>query len=149
MSTLALAPCWAVWTDGRAILSSKDGAYRFNLAPAIPTLRFPWHVVCRSKTKPPTTVTRSALSLHPLYRRRGALYHCTPVCRPFLLLSSQLMNCQIGAVRPNVQDEPRPRLARAVLLGARIVTAVVVGSGALLGGMDRWQSMPFIEGRSL
>jgi hypothetical protein len=34
---------------------------------------------------------------------------------------------------PNVQDEPRPRLARAVLLGARIVTAVVVGSGALLG----------------
>jgi hypothetical protein len=33
----------------------------------------------------------------------------------------------------NVQDEPRPRLARAVLLGARIVTAVVVGSGALLG----------------
>jgi hypothetical protein len=33
---------------------------------------------------------------------------------------------------PNVKDEPRPRLARAVLLGARIVTAVVVGSGALL-----------------
>src|SRR5688572_15972774 len=33
----------------------------------------------------------------------------------------------------NVQDEPRPRLARSVLLGARIVTAVVVGSGALLG----------------
>jgi hypothetical protein len=50
---------------------------------------------------------------------------------------------------PNVQDEPRPRLARAVLLGARIVTAVVVGSGALLGGMDRLQSMHFIEGRSL
>jgi hypothetical protein len=34
---------------------------------------------------------------------------------------------------PNVQDEPRPWLARAVLLGARIVTAMVVGSGALLG----------------
>jgi hypothetical protein len=34
---------------------------------------------------------------------------------------------------PNVKDEPRSRLARAVLLGARIVTAVVVGSGALLG----------------
>jgi hypothetical protein len=33
---------------------------------------------------------------------------------------------------PNVQDEPRPWLARAVLLGARIVTAMVVGSGALL-----------------
>src|SRR5690349_20856656 len=33
----------------------------------------------------------------------------------------------------NVQDEPRPWLARAVLLGARIVTAMVVGSGALLG----------------
>ncbi len=35
-------------------------------------------------------------------------------------------------ILPNVKDEPRPRLARAVLLGARIVTAVVVGSGALL-----------------
>src|SRR5688572_9409230 len=34
---------------------------------------------------------------------------------------------------PNVQDEPRPWLARAVLLGARVVTAMVVGSGALLG----------------
>ena len=37
---------------------------------------------------------------------------------------------------PNVQDEPRPWLARAVLLGARIVTAMVVGSGALLGFWD-------------
>jgi hypothetical protein len=37
---------------------------------------------------------------------------------------------------PNVKDEPRPRLARAVLLGARIVTAVVVGSGALFGALD-------------
>src|SRR5262245_51391793 len=36
-------------------------------------------------------------------------------------------------ISPNVQDEPRPWLARAVLLGARIVTAMVVGSGALLG----------------
>ncbi len=33
---------------------------------------------------------------------------------------------------PNVKDEPRSRLARAVLLGARNVTAVIVGSGALL-----------------
>jgi hypothetical protein len=33
---------------------------------------------------------------------------------------------------PNVQDEPRPWLARLVLLGARDVTAVVVGSSALL-----------------
>jgi hypothetical protein len=37
---------------------------------------------------------------------------------------------------PNVQDEPRPWLARAVLLGARDVTAMVVGSGALLGRLD-------------
>jgi len=36
-------------------------------------------------------------------------------------------------VLPNVQDEPRPWLARLVLLGARDVTAMVVGSGALLG----------------
>ena len=34
---------------------------------------------------------------------------------------------------PNVQDEPRPGLARLVLLGARGVTVPVVGSGALLG----------------
>src|SRR5438876_1410719 len=33
----------------------------------------------------------------------------------------------------NVKDEPRPGLARLVLLGARGVTAPVVGSGALLG----------------
>src|SRR5688500_9371903 len=33
----------------------------------------------------------------------------------------------------NVQDEPRPWPARLVLLGARGVTAMVVGSGALLG----------------
>jgi hypothetical protein len=37
-------------------------------------------------------------------------------------------------ILPNVQDEPRPWLARLVLLGARDVTAMVVGSGALLGG---------------
>jgi hypothetical protein len=29
------------------------------------------------------------------------------------------------------------------------VTAVVVGSGALLGGMDRWHLPTFIEGRGL
>jgi len=34
---------------------------------------------------------------------------------------------------PNVQDEPRPWLARLVLLGARGVTAMVVGSGVLFG----------------
>jgi len=34
---------------------------------------------------------------------------------------------------PNVQDEPRPWLARLVLLGARDVTAMVVGSGAWFG----------------
>ena len=36
---------------------------------------------------------------------------------------------------PNVQDEPRPQLARLVLLGARGVTAVVVGSGAWFGSV--------------
>ena len=36
-------------------------------------------------------------------------------------------------IMPNVQDEPRPWPARLVLLGARGVTAMVVGSGALLG----------------
>src|SRR5690349_5410769 len=37
---------------------------------------------------------------------------------------------------PNAQDEPRPWLARLVPLGARDVTAMVVGSGALLGGLS-------------
>ena len=36
-------------------------------------------------------------------------------------------------VLANVQDEPRPGLARLVLLGARGVTTPVAGSGALLG----------------
>src|SRR5437762_7885649 len=46
-------------------------------------------------------------------------------------------------ILPNVQDEPRPWLARLVLLGARDVTAMVVGSGALLGFLV--SSRDFIE----
>src|SRR5688572_4664247 len=42
-------------------------------------------------------------------------------------------------ILPNVQDEPRPWLARLVLLGARGVTAMVVGSGALLGRFSIYQ----------
>src|SRR5947209_6455664 len=37
------------------------------------------------------------------------------------------------ALMANVKDEPRPRLARLLLLGARGVTAGVVGSSAWLG----------------
>jgi hypothetical protein len=44
-----------------------------------------------------------------------------------------LSMCAYGARPSNVKDEPRPWLARAVLLGARVVTDMVVGSGALLG----------------
>jgi hypothetical protein len=44
-------------------------------------------------------------------------------------------------ILPNVQDEPRPWLARLVLLGARDVTAMVVGSGALLGGSENTQAL--------
>jgi hypothetical protein len=36
---------------------------------------------------------------------------------------------------PNVQSEPRSWLARVVLLGARNVTAMIVGSTAWFGGM--------------
>jgi len=36
---------------------------------------------------------------------------------------------------PNVKDEPRPCLARLVLLGARGVTDRVVGSGAWFGSV--------------
>ena len=55
---------------------------------------------------------------------------------PFLGITPDV-NCRIGAETSNVQDEPRPWLARAVLLGARIVTAMVVGSGALLGRLAK------------
>jgi hypothetical protein len=41
---------------------------------------------------------------------------------------------------PNVQDEPPPQPARLVLLGARDVTAVVVGSGGLFGTPGTWMS---------
>jgi len=41
----------------------------------------------------------------------------------------------ISILLPNVQDEPRPWLARLVLLGARGVTAMVVGSGAWFGSV--------------
>jgi hypothetical protein len=47
-------------------------------------------------------------------------------------------------ILPNVQDEPRPWLARLVLLGARDVTAMVVGSGALFGSfLARTNENPF------
>jgi hypothetical protein len=114
MGTLALAPCWAVWTDGRARLSSKDGAYRFHLAPAIPTFRLPWPVVCRSKTKPPTTLIRSALSLHPTLSPAWSPLPLHARTHPFFLIPSQRVNCLIGAVRPNVKDEPRRQPARRV-----------------------------------
>jgi hypothetical protein len=61
-----------------------------------------------------------------------------------LSFTDSLHRSRTPEVLPNVQDEPRPWLARAVLLGARIVTAMVVGSGALLGclgfGHDRLPS---------
>jgi len=41
----------------------------------------------------------------------------------------------IGLLLPNVQDEPRSSLARLVLLGARDVTAKIVGSSAWLGSV--------------
>lgn len=39
----------------------------------------------------------------------------------------------INSSLPNVQGEPRPYMARSVLLGARFVTCMVVGSTAWLG----------------
>src|SRR4051812_34988621 len=48
-----------------------------------------------------------------------------------------------SSILPNVKDEPRPWLARAVLLGARIVTDMVVGSGALLGTSGHAGEHPF------
>jgi hypothetical protein len=49
----------------------------------------------------------------------------------------------------NVQDEPRPWLARLVLLGARDVTAMVVGSGALLGSLDSGSKCDMLFGWSI
>jgi hypothetical protein len=47
-----------------------------------------------------------------------------------VLLASQ--SC-VHSVLPNAQSEPRPYMARSVLLGARFVTCMVVGSTALFG----------------
>ena len=44
-------------------------------------------------------------------------------------------SCPKSSDVPNVQDEPRPQLARSVLLGARSVTAVVVGSSDWFGSV--------------
>src|SRR5215216_7869429 len=49
------------------------------------------------------------------------------------ILPATTLHLRMLKFGPNVQDEPRPWLARLVLLGARGVTAMVVGSGALLG----------------
>ena len=51
---------------------------------------------------------------------------------PVIIYNGKTAHMRITRLVSNVQDEPRPWLARAVLLGARIVTAMVVGSGALL-----------------
>jgi hypothetical protein len=45
---------------------------------------------------------------------------------------------------PNVQDEPRPQLARGVLLGARPVTAEGVGSSDWFGSFVK-QAAPSVE----
>ena len=53
----------------------------------------------------------------------------------------RLKSCSLCAIlRHFNKDEPRPWLARLVLLGARDVTAMVVGSGALLGSLVRMET---------
>jgi len=47
----------------------------------------------------------------------------------------KIIMCRMIIFLPNVQDEPRPQLARKVRLGAHSVTAVVVGSSAWLGSV--------------
>ena len=74
----------------------------------------------------------------PLFFRVGVARVARECHRLFCRRRSTTCDCvsKLSGLLPNVQDEPRPWLARAVLLGARIVTAMVVGSGALFGGVD-------------
>jgi hypothetical protein len=77
--------------------------------------------------RPTTTPTPDRRTRMPFFSRRPNL-HC--ICASGLC--SIIIRITLG-LPPNVQDEPRPWLARLVLLGARDVTAMVVGSGALFG----------------
>jgi hypothetical protein len=53
--------------------------------------------------------------------------------RSGLIINKESAACFIRVWVPNVKDEPRPWLARLVLLGARDVPAMVVGSSAWFG----------------
>ena len=91
--------------------------------------------------KRPLKVRAGRVKLHLMIARHNFFSGHSPARQTLLLAaavrSESLANCSLtGASRKllaNVKDEPRPWLARAVLLGARIVTAMVVGSGALFG----------------
>src|SRR5215211_6873383 len=79
----------------------------------------------RPRSRHPSSMSDAVLVFHLIYP--ASILPTQPSASP------NLSWAQHRAVSPNVQDEPRPWLARSVLLGARIVTATVVGSGALLG----------------
>jgi hypothetical protein len=133
MWTLALAPCSA----GRFV-----GERSCRLASkATPTKRAQIsdrEMNARPRPEPRTPDGRNG-SACPIFRRRFQPWKTT---NPYSLrvyawaaTSPAHWATYIHGARlwPNVQDEPRPWLARLVLLGARDVTAMVVGSGALLG----------------
>jgi hypothetical protein len=94
---------------------------------------------------PETTLPRRALEPPAMPAGKEPLSPDAPHTRGSAL-SCLATNVCIGAEEPNVQDEPRPWLARLVLLGARDVTAMVVGSGGLFGTTGTWMS-GFIKAR--
>src|SRR5688500_11525585 len=93
------------------------------------------------KTFFPAISRTAALRLPPVHwinsqPRRSYDSHPRIPASELLAVASRInITTRIFMTLPNVQDEPRPWPARLVLLGARGVTAMVVGSGALLGGL--------------
>ena len=72
-----------------------------------------------------------------MYKERSAQLKTTqnPSDKKTMIPAKLMSASEVVFILPNVQDEPRPQLARSVLLGARSVTAVVVGSSAWLGSV--------------
>ena len=72
-----------------------------------------------------------------MYKERSAQLKTTqnPSDKKIMIPAKLMSASEVVFILPNVQDEPRPQLARSVLLGARSVTAVVVGSSAWLGSV--------------
>lgn len=77
-------------------------------------------------------------AMNELEKRGITVSHVDVVIEPIITSASGAAECvKTISVRmtPNAQTEPRSWLARSVLLGAQSVTAMIVGSSALLASV--------------